>query len=137
MEAAGGVQSHEGVEDVLQLREDSHEVLGVGLASEGKLAKGFFIVLGSSGQLRVLGGQLKDPYDLAFNHGEGERGHCEDARQMIKTASVLSEAGEPLARGSATRKTLSHQPWRYGARGENIVLGLSKTVTRLYRNSDC
>ena len=110
MEAPGGVQSCEGVEDVLQLREDSHEVLGVGLASEGKLAKGFFIALGSAGQFLVLGGQLKDPSDLALDHGEGEGGHCEGARQMNKTASVLSEAGEPLARGGATHKTVSQQP---------------------------
>ena len=70
MEAAGGVQSHERVEDVLQLRVGSHEVLGLGLAFDCELAEGFFAVLGSAGQLCVWGGQLKDPYDLVLNHGE-------------------------------------------------------------------
>ena len=116
MEAAGGVQSHEGVEDVLQLRVGSHEVLGFGLAFDCELAEGFFAVLSSAGQLCVLGGQLKDPYDLVLNHGDGERGHCGYARQMREAASVWSEVGELLARGSA-HKTLAHQPGQYGTRG--------------------
>ena len=65
-----------------QLLEDSHEVSGIHLASEGEVAKDFFIDLGSSGQFLVLGCQLKDLCDFVFDLGKAEKGHFEGARQM-------------------------------------------------------
>ena len=82
VEAPGVVQSHEEVEDDLQLLEDSHEASGIRLASEGEVAKDFFIDLGSPGQFLVLGLQLNDLSDLVLDRGKAGKGHFEGARQM-------------------------------------------------------
>ena len=83
-EASGGVQSHEEGEEVLQLLEDGHEVVGFSLAFEGEVAKDLFIGLGSPGQFLVLGLQLNDMSDLVLNRGKAIEGHFGGDRQMIR-----------------------------------------------------
>ena len=111
VEAPGGVQSHEEVEEDLQLLEDSHEASGIRLASEGEVAKDFFIDLGSPGQFLVLGLQLNDLSDLVLDRGKAGKGHFEGARQMSRRQlQFLSEARRALAGAGMARQILSQQP---------------------------
>ena len=77
------MQSHEKVEDVLQLLEDCHEASGIGLASEGEVAKDFFIDLGSSGQFLVLGCQLNDLSNFFLDHRNAGKRHFEDPGRWV------------------------------------------------------
>ena len=111
VEAPGGVQSHKEVEDGLQLLEDSHEASGIRLASEGEVAKDFFIDLGSPGQFLVLGFQLNDLSDLVLNRGKAGKGHFEGPRQMSRRQlQLLLEARRALADAGTARQILSQQP---------------------------
>ena len=83
VEAPGVVQSHEEVEDDLQLLEDSHEASRIRLAFEGQVAKDFFIGLGITGQFLVLGCQLNDLSDFFLDHRNAGKRHFEDPGRWV------------------------------------------------------